>query len=542
MKKIGGLFLFLIISMIGINQAKAIEEYGVKIFSDTDIKVYDENEDEITTDIPNIYTYDKTTHTITLKENIQYAMVESKDYDHHITITSNNKKTYVNMIYGPYIILDKLNSESFTNKSDHIWDYFITGNSSTPMITHVHVGELFVKDSTFILKENKHFYDGIVHTLHDDNHDDFGDITIQNSKFYINGFMYTNDPKTITIKDNSDVKVTSLGCINTNGVYDKLIVKDSKLEVSRDSYIEMLNFKNHGLVLNTDITIDNSEIITNAFWSTVNLTINNSNMYTSDGLEKFNIDGLDGNSLVVTNSDVDISGAITFNTITLTNSNLSSQTGPNEDALSTLGYDGSTYSALIANSLELNNSNFKAVSLGDVPAIAIQDGITSNKENFILYNDSYQFLDLKNIDLNDKGFFNNPNNYTQVNAFLAGKTQGYTGLLNENASKVVISGETVEMTIKVVNGTWEDGTNEDKHITMILGVIPDKNFIKTYATKLNQELKIERTGDNEYSYIYSDIKNPKTGVASVTLLLLISISSIVAIIYYKDEFSLFKRI
>jgi hypothetical protein len=265
-------------------------------------------------------------------------------------------------------------------------------------------------------------------------------------------------------------------------------------------------------------------------------------MYTSDAIEKFNIDGLDGKTLVLNNSDVDISGSITFNTITLTNSNLSSQTGPNEDALSMLGFDGSTFSALIADSLELNNSNFKAVSLGDVPAVAIEDEITSNKENFILYNDSYQILDIKNVDLNDKGFFNNPNNYTKVNAFLAGKTQGYTGMLNEKASKVVISGESVEMTIKVVNGTWEDGTNEDKHITMILGVIPDKNFIKTYPTKLNQELKIERTGDNEYSYIYSDIKNPKTGVASVTLLLLVSIISIVAIIYYKDEFSLFKRI
>lgn len=541
MKKIGRLFLFLIISMIGINQAKA-EEYGVKIFSDTNIKVYDENEVEITNNIPDIYTYDTTTHTITLKENIHYAMVLTEDYDHHITITSNNKKTYVNMVYGPFIILDKLNSESFTSESNHVWDSLITGDPNTPMMTHVHVGELLVKDSTFILKENKNFYDGIVHTLHDDAHDGFGDITIQNSKFYTNGFMYTDNPKTITIKDNSDVKVSSIGCFNADDVHDKLIVKDSKLEVSRDSYIELFNVKNHGLVINSNITIDNSEIITNAFWSAVTLTINNSNMYTSSAIEKFDIDGLGGKTLVVNNSDVDISGAITFDTITLSNSNLSSQTGPNEDALSTLGFDGSTFSALFANSLELNNSNFKAVSLGDVPAVAIQDGITSNKENFILYNDSYQILDLKNVDLNDKGFFNNPNNYTTVNALLAGKTQGYTGLLNGNASKVVISGESVEMTIKVVNGTWEDGTNEDKHITMILGVIPDKNFIKTYPTKLNQELKIERTGDNEYSYIYSDVKNPKTGVASVTLLLLVSFISIVAIIYYKDEFSLFKRI
>ena len=69
-----------------------------------------------------------------------------------------------------------------------------------------------------------------------------------------------------------------------------------------------------------------------------------------------------------------------------------------------------------------------------------------------------------------------------------------------------------------------------------------KDYIKTYPSKLNQELKIERTGDNEYSYIYSDVKNPKTGVASVTILLVASIFLIVAYIYYKDEFTLFKRL
>ena len=64
----------------------------------------------------------------------------------------------------------------------------------------------------------------------------------------------------------------------------------------------------------------------------------------------------------------------------------------------------------------------------------------------------------------------------------------------------------------------------------------------TKPLKNNQELIIERTGDNEYSYIYIDTVNPKTGVGSITLVLVIAILSMLGLTYYKDDLSLFRRL
>ena len=83
-----------------------------------------------------------------------------------LTITSDNKKVYANMLYGHELILDKLNSESFMQESDFVWDTFSDTIPDSYMMTHIHALNLLVKDSTVILKHKKYEYDGIVHTFY----------------------------------------------------------------------------------------------------------------------------------------------------------------------------------------------------------------------------------------------------------------------------------------------------------------------------------------------------------------------------------------
>ena len=559
MKSIGKILLSIFIFIMGINAVYAAEdEYAIyfeKDGNEVNIRVaysFDETEnigEEYTGNTDSIYSYNSSTHTLTLKEGVHYLYIDTMNMD-EITITSNNKKVYANMIYGQTINLDELYSESYKTDVGYVFDTFEENNSSTKMMTHIHCLNLNIKDSDVRLNKEKYEYDGIIHTvdtMNNQQYDSLGDITIQNSKVEVGNLIYIIQNRKLTIKDDSYVKAGILACLGSDILNDtaEIIIKDSNVEVSKNEITQFFGEWYHAVVLFNKITIDNSNINTNAMWRSFIFNITKSNMFYTDDLERFSILGITTNELNVTNSDLDISGAIVGQNITLTNSHLSSITGPNALALETMGYDGSTMSALVSQNMILINSDFKAVSEGDVPAVAIGN-ITSDKENFVLHTDDYKILDLETVTLEDYGFFTNPNSYSvnYNNDYIRslGITSAKTALLNGEAARTVITGETVEMTIKVVNGTWEDGTSDAKTVTLIAGQIPDKNMFKTKTLKNNQALSIERTGDNEYSYIYSDIQNPKTGVTSVTIILLISILTFVGVYYFKDEFSMFKRL
>lgn len=555
MKSIGKVFVFLLISFIGIINVYALDEWGIEILAGEpeSVRVYQGSKDNIYAgDTTGIYSYDADTNTLTLKEGVKYLGVISADENETFKVTSGGKKVYLNMVYGPKVTLENLVSESFSPESTYAWDNVVHGNASTlRIVTHIHVQDLIIKDSNIKLDYNgSAIYDNNVHILKNTTTPTLGNIVIQNSIFETNGSFdienddSTSNTNTVTIKDNSTVKSASMRTEKQKG-YDKLYVIDSKLEVYHNEIEEFDGQKGSSTIAFTSINIDNSDVLTNSLWFAGDINIiNNSNVFYNDSVEKYDLIAVQAQTFIINNSNVDFAGAVLVNTLTMTNSELSCETGPNDKVLESFGYDGSTESALVAQNIELTNSNFKAVSKGDVPALAIVNTVLSNKSNFILYDDNYNVLEYKSVNPNDYGFFNNPNeytthcNYTQMSAL----PSLYTGLLNNKASKTVYTGELTEVTLKVVNGTWEDGTNDDKIVNIVLGYIPDKDFIKTYPSKLNQELKIERTGDNEYSYIYSDVKNPKTGVASVTILLVASIFLIVAYIYYKDEFTLFKRL
>ena len=239
MKSIGKVFVFLLISFIGIINVYALDEWGIEIFDDESIKVYQGSKDNIYVgDTTGIYSYDADTNTLTLKEGIQYLEVISANENETFKVTSGGKKVYLNMVYGPKVTLENLVSESFSPESTYAWDNVVHGNTSTlRIVTHIHAQDLIIKDSNIKLDYNGSVvYDNNVHILKNTTTPTLGNIVIQNSIFEINGsFTIDNNDSTqnaniITIKDNSTVKTVSMGTEKQKG-YDKLYVIDSKLEV-----------------------------------------------------------------------------------------------------------------------------------------------------------------------------------------------------------------------------------------------------------------------------------------------------------------------
>ena len=231
----------------------------------------------------------------------------------------------------------------------------------------------------------------------------------------------------------------------------------------------------------------------------------------------------------------------------LNNSILSSQSGASEKIAqdTTIPVDYSTSSALVAKTVELNNSDLIAISHTDVPAIMIIDPLISNNENQIFVNGENAIESFEIVNYSDYGFLptNGLNNITLTTIGVT-DNEGYTALLNGEASYDVRTSEKVTVKLKIENGTWEDGSTEDIEVILIKGQIPNKDTIKSISLIEGGILTIKQTGENEYTFIYSkeNVENPKTGVESLTLLLISSLTLIVIIAYYKNNFSLFKRI
>ena len=353
MKSIGKVFVFLLISFIGIINVYALDEWGIEIFDDESIKVYQGSKDNIYVgDTTGIYSYDADTNTLTLKEGIQYLEVISANENETFKVTSGGKKVYLNMVYGPKVTLENLVSESFSPESTYAWDNVVHGNTSTlRIVTHIHAQDLIIKDSNIKLDYNGSVvYDNNVHILKNTTTPTLGNIVIQNSIFEINGsFTIDNNDSTqnaniITIKDNSTVKTVSMGTEKQKG-YDKLYVIDSKLEVHHNEIEEFDGQKGSSTIAFTSINIDNSDVLTNSLWFAGDINIiNNSNVFYNDSVEKYDLIAVQAQTFIINNSNVDFAGAVLVNTLQMTNSELSCETGPNAKVLEAYGYDGSTES------------------------------------------------------------------------------------------------------------------------------------------------------------------------------------------------------
>lgn len=354
-----------------------------------------------------------------------------------------------------------------------------------------------------------------------------GDLTIKNSNVKTYGAasmtqssVITIDESTISLLSNTIRQMSDLGIVGTFMVSpNKIVVKDNSKIYS------------NGIIMsyNTVEVIDSE--------------IKGSNEYDINYIPALVV----YEKLTATNSSFDLTGPALIKQIELNNSILSSQSGDSEKIAqeTSLPVDYSTSSALVAKTVELNNSNLIAISHADIPAIMIIDPLISNNENQIFVNGENAIESFEIVNYSDYGFLPT-NGFNNITLTTIGVTnnEGYTALLNGEASYDVRTSEKVTVKLKIENGTWEDGSTDDIEVILIKGELPNKDTIKSISLIEGGILTIKETGENEYTFIYSkvNVENPKTGVESLTLLLISSLTLIVIIAYYKNNFSLFKRI
>ena len=574
MKRIGVFASIFIAFIIFIPNVKAIDELNIKISANDLITVYDKDNNLIAD--TNTYK-DKFTYSngkLTFNEGYYFNYVE---VDKPVVVTSNSKKIYLNMLYVEgNATIEKLNSESFISDGSHEWDNETINETSIKMLTHMHAkGTLNIIDSDIKLNvENNEFStQNMIHIV-----DDY-DLTIKNSKIDIDGYLYTSNKKIITI-ENSEIRsravVTEMGEQESTA---KIEIKNSELTAasyeipasyissmspefllkpsisSYDIVIEDSTLNNVNVLSTNNITIKKCDNSLSLFIATNNLTIEDSNLnvytiFQSNNiiLKNSNITTKDDNNIIVSaenmkmnNSKIDIKGIITSPSIDMEKSFIKIEAD-------TLTFDGNvidTASALIVYNLKMRNSDFIAISNTAVPAFILVNEIDIDKDNFILVDKNNNILELKQVDLEEYGFFANPNNRPrQMNEefFLPNNiTQAYTGLYNNKASMYVSTSELITYTLKIKNGKWSDGTIEDKTVTLIKGDIPTKELFKSYGIPGYDILTIKKTGDTEYTFVYSKLENPKTGVKSLIIVFYLAIICIALVLKKNKETSYFRR-
>ena len=509
---------------------------------------------------------------LTLKSGIHYTNIVTNVYG-ELKITSNNELVYINMIYGAWAKLENLNSESFTSTSN----YVIDKENDTRLYTHFHLGELEIKNSTIKLTNGTNNSQDVIHTVITPGFDDFGNITIDNSTV-ISSTIKVQDNKKINIKNHSNVYVPYIICEDSTSTTSEISIDESYVELLSNTLIvyrdtngtlddtnDDVYFPASSYVTSRNkISITSSEVITNGTIGTINLIIKNSSIYGyKDGYTNHHLGEINSINLSIENSEVKLKGnVVAYNTLNMKNAWLECENGSN----STIGtmsvefyaespiYDYSTLSPLTAGTISLTNSNFRAVSNGIVPAVAIFAGITSDNENFIFKNDDNDILELEEVD--SSVFFNIPDGHTiNLNQRDFGTLpKVYTPLKGTDTSSIVQTGESETITLKIINGTWEDGTTEDKTIKVVKGTVINKDFIETISSIENGNLVFTKTGENEYTYEYSTntqeeitpeekevVENPKTGVPSLIVLLLITIIAMTILLLNKNKLTIFKN-
>ena len=220
------------------------------------------------------------------------------------------------------------------------------------------------------------------------------------------------------------------------------------------------------------------------------------------------------------------------------------------------GFDYATATPLIVNKINLTNSNIRAISNSSVPAVAITTSITSDKESFIWRDDNNKILEFKKVNVSDYPFKAIPTGYdTSYNVFIIDDDEVYTIVDGDDAVTVASTDESETITLKILNGTWKDGTKEDKVITVVKGTVITKDYVETLSINDDNVLVLTKTGNNEYTYQYvsqqradeiekekNKTENPKTGVQSLILLLVCSMLGAIVLSINKDKFSLFRNL
>ncbi|MCR5483065.1 MAG: hypothetical protein K6E99_01470, partial [Bacilli bacterium] len=477
------IILFLIIST---TRVFAFEEYCV--FIESGITVQNCVTGDAISDYSSILTFEN--DVLTLNEGLHYDFIRAR---RDITITSNGKKVYLDYLESEpnELTLDRLVSEDYVSSNPNV----IKNSNNQEEYTHIGADKLVIKDSDIKMLSSRSYVDNVVHS-------NSKEIIITNSTVSCYVLMSFNASEDITI-DKSTLNIQMIQ--SYYGGDKKATITESTLNFN--IYISQANYTAISIGMSTDIinsVLNNISIISNN-----NLLLENTKINSTD-LDCLTIST---GEFVIRDSDYELKSVVLCNYLKMYNS-----------SLKLVGKEASNYNSIMSqlnyipcllnvardliledSSLDLDSRLFIDTNNDKtMPAFFVGNSITSNDPNFVVIDKEYNILNVKKVNPSDYGYTVSLSN---SNATL------YSAFDDEdNVMFNVRTSSAVKYKLKVVNGTWEDGTEEEKEMYLFDGNVPDKNTIKTISKVKGYGLSVTKTGDNEYTYEYKQIVNPKTGI------------------------------
>ena len=530
MKKAIGMTLIIISFLLFKANVKAFDEYGIVIKANNSVTLINALTNTTITPTDNTK-YNYTNSVLTLSSNIHYAYIKAYK---PITITSNDEKVYVDYMYGinSSLVIDHLKSETYDTEVEDSLVGVHYSNTGKPWYSGIYANGLTITNSDLYLNNKATKNDDLIQTV------DY-DMLINNSTIYTSsGFVSKNVNITVT---NSTIKAPKIEVSPINNTdYKNITLTNVTYEGVRDTFEEYLYT---GVSTQGTLNVNNSTMNGIDYIDARDITFKDSKLNESK-YDETNSIILGSNNFTVTNSYIKTKSSLLANNLVLNDSTIIVETSGYDRMKELYNYDYSTNSSIIVyENFEINgNTSLNIKSTRNVPALFLINKPTFENPNLV-FTDGNTVLDLKEV--------------TDMDKMLNGEDDGYNKMIIDSLSlqkvytvvdssgeplKNIYTTEGVKYTFKVKNGTWEDGTEEIKEKFYLKGQTPDKTAFSTLTSNEGYVMEFLKTGDNEYTYVYKELINPKTGVRSLIILLIISIGAIYLISKNKNKYSMFRRI
>ena len=554
-RKIVSFLFMLVISFIMINNVHGVDEYYIINIDKNNVlkveKVFGDTKEEVTYNNTNPYTidgvlsYNTETNQLTINEGIKIKLIETyKD----LSITTNDKDVVINEInLREGDILEIFNSK--ISYDDSLESVLSGINATNILITNSEVtyktGDIIANDDLFIEKS----------TINADSmYAKKAVIKITDSKIETSnmtgGFTWGDTNQGIDWLDPNDYKI-----MGDNGrAYYGIIFVDSDIKIRNNRNNGQGNISsNRGILIKNTNVNDISTIEKNVAYTieagnsgadvienTRSINIDNSTITAKGFIEtNDNMDLIINNSTVVsdysisTNTDIKASGGNLIITDSLISSKVYINGTDNTESRSALIVDGNLTISNSKLKLDARGNEQSIVPIAYTGKINIDKLTALNMKGDVLVTD----IDISNINYNRRMVKEDENK----KIYTVG-VKNNDGTLNEDESDYVIIGNAKDVTISIENGTWADGTTEDKSLKIIEGEeltidkLPQGMKSSDGSTNghWNKNLPFIVEDDINLTYVF-EFENPNTidNLSIYLILGTVSIIAIFSIFYFK---------
>lgn len=390
-------------------------------------------------------------------------------------------------------------------------------------------------------------------------------ITVKNTEMNLNNSfdlgMYS-DYNSIISTANANVTLDNTKVKLNNK--DVRLYMDSKLYLTNNSSLECDSIVEDHSNDNSLLSINNSELKTKSITlvgsiffkdSKINIptsgSIKGSNSITLDNINDLKLDHISSGDLTINSVNVDLAKSLITTGDVDINDSIFKSNGTRVSGNFTLDNsiykthylnEEKTYSPfIVVGDVDISNSSFLSESDGTVPSILVKGDIDIKDSSF--KDNNKHVLDISEVQVSNSNFLSSNEIFGNASYVNVGDLVKTTTLNGELSNYSEIS-KHYEVVIKVVNGTWGNGTSDDITLKIVIGdevegylptdMIPNYGYTKGKWEKVDDKYV--------YTFVKENVVNPKTGVISTLGLLIIISFLLTYLIKNKNRFSVFRRI